>query len=384
MSETRHERVLILAPFGRDGPLIRDILGRAEIQGETCSSMAVLERRIPEESGTAIIADEVLQSDSVDSLARNLSRQPAWSDFPLLIMTNSGEATEGSRRRLRLIEPLGNVTLIERPLRTATLVSAVQAALRARRHQYQIRDYVAQRERDEKELRRINADLEQFAYSASHDLQEPLRMVVIYGEILRKKYAGQLDARANECIHYMTEGAMHMQQLVKDLLLYTQATRQNEDPAAIDANGALDRALVNLRVPIETSRACIERSSLPEVHMHQASLQQLFQNLVGNAIKYRKAEPVRVSIRADLTGGAWVFSVSDNGIGIDKQYAEYIFGLFKRLHGGAEYSGTGIGLAICKKIVDRYGGRIWVESEFGNGSTFFFSIPERAAAPAED
>src|SRR5450631_1261474 len=246
MSETRHERVLILAPFGRDGPLIRDILGRAEIQGETCSSMAVLERRIPEESGTAIIADEVLQSDSVDSLARNLSRQPAWSDFPLLIMTNSGEATEGSRRRLRLIEPLGNVTLIERPLRTATLVSAVQAALRARRHQYQIRDYVAQRERDEKELRRINADLEQFAYSASHDLQEPLRQVAIYSQLLERKYGPKLEEKALDYLGYCVEGAHRMEMLISDLLAYSQAGKasiNSED--LVDVNDVIEHVRKN-------------------------------------------------------------------------------------------------------------------------------------------
>ena len=373
------ERVLILAPFGRDGALIGEILERANIDGEVCPSMGALETGLPEGAGTAIIADEVLRPDSVESLSENLRRQPPWSDFPLLIMTSGGDETEGSRRRRRLTEPLGNVTLLERPLRKATLISSVQAALRARRRQYQIRDYIAQRERDEKELRRANAELEQFAYSASHDLQEPLRMVAIYSQMLRKKYSGCLDSKAEEYIRFLSDGATRMQELVRDLLLYTQSTMQNEAAETTDANDALDRAIANLRVPIEQSRACIERQTLPAIQMHDASLQQLFQNLIGNALKYRQTNIPRIEIRAQRSGDSWVFSVSDNGIGIEKQYAEQVFGLFKRLHTGSEYSGTGIGLAICKKIVDRYGGRIWVESEFGKGSTFFFSIPDRRA-----
>jgi signal transduction histidine kinase len=374
------EQVLILAPFGRDGALIHSILEGADIRSEVCPGMAALESGIPEASGTALIADEVLRPETVKTLASNLRRQPPWSDFPLLIMTSGGDETEGSRRRLRLTEPLGNVTLLERPLRKATLISSVQAALRARRRQYEIRDYMAQRERDEKDLRRANAELEQFAYSASHDLQEPLRMVAIYSQMLRKKYSNCLDAKAEEYIRYLSEGATHMQQLVRDLLLYTQSTMQNDEGGTIDANGALDRALANLRVPLGQSQASIKRQMLPEIQMHEASLQQLFQNLIGNALKYRQTDVPRIEIRAQRSGASWVFSVSDNGIGIDKQYAEYVFGLFKRLHVAAEYSGTGIGLAICKKIVDRYGGRIWVESELGKGSTFLFSIPDRPAS----
>jgi signal transduction histidine kinase len=378
-SSQSQDQVLILAPFGRDAALIHTILKGADIRSEICPSMAALETAIPEGSGTALIADEVLRPETVESLTGNLRRQPPWSDFPLLIMTSGGDETAGSRRRLRLTEPLGNVTLLERPLRKATLISSVQAALRARRRQYEIRDYMAQRERDEKDLRRANAELEQFAYSASHDLQEPLRMVAIYSQMLRKKYSNCLDAKAEEYIRYLSEGATHMQQLVRDLLLYTQSTMQDEEGGTIDANGALDRALANLRVPLKQTQAVITRYTLPEIQMHEASLQQIFQNLIGNALKYRQTDVPRIEIRAQRSGSSWVFSVSDNGIGIDKQYAEYVFGLFKRLHAGPEYAGTGIGLAICKKIVDRYGGRIWVESELGKGSTFLFSIPDRPA-----
>ncbi len=569
------ERLLIHTPFGRDGSLIRDVLCRAGISSHICSDFSDLVARIPDVAEAAIIGDEALRPDTVESLSAILRSQPPWSDFPLLIMTSGGQETDASRRRLRLLEPLGNITLLERPFRTVTLLSTVRAMLRARRHQYQIRDHLegqkaAEEERqilldreqrarktaellnrigptlsaeldpqkltqkvtdlatqltgaefgaffhnlvneegesymlytlsgvpreafsrfpmprntaifgptfhneglvrsdditkdprygknppyygmpeghlpvrsylavsvvsrsgqvlgglffghsfpgaftDEhetivkgiaaqaaialdnarlfaesrqaqeaiqrsnEELRQANLELEQFAYSASHDLQEPLRMVGIYTQMLKKKYAGRLDAAADEYISYTIEGATRMEQLIRDLLLYTRSTALKHPPdAAVDATAVLDRALGNLRAVIEESAAVIEHDTLPQIHMHQVHLQQLFQNLIGNALKYRSKAPPRVAVRAQAKPDTWIFSVADNGIGLDKRYAEHIFGIFKRLHHAGEYSGTGIGLAICKKIVESYGGCIWVESEPGKGATFFFSVPDK-------
>lgn len=569
------EQLLIHTPFGRDGSLIRDFLCRAGIASQICSHFTDLVAAVAEGAGAAIIGDEALREETVESLSAILRNQPHWSDFPLLIMTSGGEETDGSRRGLRLLEPLGNVTLLERPFRIATLVSTVRAMLRARRHQYQIRDHlkdqkVAEEERriildreqrarktaellnrigpivsaeldpqkltqkvtdlatqltgaefgaffhnlvnDEGEsymlytlsgvpreafsrfpmprntaifgptfhnrgmvrsdditkdprygknapyhgmpeghlpvrsylaasvvsrsgdvlgglffghslvgvfsedhesivkgiaaqaaialdnarlfaesrqaqeavqrsnyeLRQANLELEQFAYSASHDLQEPLRMVGIYTQMLKKKYEGRLDAHADEYINYTIEGATRMEQLIRDLLLYTRSTALKERPeAAIDASAVLNRALGNLRAVIEESGTVIEQHALPPIQMHAVHLQQLFQNLIGNALKYRSEAPPRIAIQAERKPDAWLFSVADNGIGIDKPYAEHIFGIFKRLHHTGEYSGTGIGLAICKKIVESYGGRIWVDSELGKGATFFFSIPDK-------
>jgi len=236
----------------------------------------------------------------------------------------------------------------------------------------------AESRRANEELSQVNAELQQFAYSASHDLQEPLRMVAIYSQMLKKKYGDHLDATAHEYLNYTMQGANRMVQLVKDLLLYSQVTNVAEaPPEPADVNSALDRALQNLRAAIEESRACVEREVSGAVPMHEIHLQQLFQNLIGNALKYRGPEAPHIRVRNERRGDLWEFAVADNGIGIDKQYTEHIFGIFKRLHGIAEYSGTGIGLAICKKIVERYGGRIWVESEPGKGSTFRFSIPEK-------
>ncbi|MCW5976924.1 MAG: PAS domain-containing protein [Bryobacteraceae bacterium] len=227
------------------------------------------------------------------------------------------------------------------------------------------------------ELRRANQDLEQFAYSASHDLQEPLRHISIYSELLRRKCEGRFDNEADELMKSVMDGARRMEMLVRDLLAYTQAvnvTGAMSEP--VDAERVFQLALSNLREAIRENAAEVTHDPLPPVWAHEVHLVQLFQNLVGNAIKYRRdAEPPRVHARAERAGAEWIFSVRDNGIGIERQYRERIFGLFKRLHGGRKYAGTGIGLAICQKIVESYGGRIWVESEIGAGSTFFFTLP---------
>lgn len=224
-------------------------------------------------------------------------------------------------------------------------------------------------------LRQANSDLEQFAYSASHDLQEPLRMVSTYSQMLKKRYGGKLDAHADQYISYTVEGATRMERLITDLLAYTSLTSAPEGAAMdVDANEALLGAISNLQAAIEESGTVITRPALPRVWMQPVHLQQVFQNLLGNAIKYRSKETPKIVIDAVQRESEWLFSVQDNGIGIDGQYANDIFGIFKRLHSAADYSGTGIGLAICKRIVERYGGRIWVESQLGSGATFLFTI----------
>jgi len=232
-------------------------------------------------------------------------------------------------------------------------------------------------ERSNQELRRANEDLNQFAYSASHDLQEPLRMVSIYSELLRRKFERKLGPLGDEYIGYTIQGALRMEQLVRDLLAYTQASDVAAEPSStIDASEALDKALTGLQASLEGSNAKIIRGILPAVRMHEVHLEQLFQNLIGNAIKYRGEESPRIEVTAERRPGERLFSIKDNGIGIDQKYREQIFGIFKRLHTADAYSGTGIGLAICQRIVERSGGRIWVESQPGQGSTFFFTIPD--------
>jgi PAS domain S-box-containing protein len=225
-------------------------------------------------------------------------------------------------------------------------------------------------------LLRSNDELAQFAYVASHDLQEPLRTVSIFAQLLAKRYAGQLDASADEFIGHITEGASRMENLIRDLLDFSQLDSRGTDHFELTScDAALDDALINLQLRIEESKAVIARTPLPSVAGDRLQLTRLFQNFVINSIKYRGEEPPRICIGAEPNGGEWLIWVRDNGIGIEPQYAEKVFGIFKRLDPRGETSGNGMGLAICKKIVSRHGGRIWVESELGRGAMFKFTLP---------
>jgi PAS domain S-box-containing protein len=240
-----------------------------------------------------------------------------------------------------------------------------------------IRDITTRKraEAHSRELSRSNEELEQFAYIASHDLQEPLRMVTSYTQLLSRRYKGQLDADADEFIAFAVDGASRMKQLIQDLLAYSHVGTKSIDPRDISSEHALEQALANLRGAIEQSSAQVTHDGLPVVLADEMQLVQLFQNLIGNAIKYQTREIPLVHISAVRSGaGRWMFSVRDNGIGIDPRYFEKIFGVFQRLHGRDEFAGTGIGLAICKKIVERHGGAISVESKPERGSTFRFAL----------
>ncbi|MGC1371534.1 MAG: PAS domain S-box protein, partial [Candidatus Sulfotelmatobacter sp.] len=237
--------------------------------------------------------------------------------------------------------------------------------------------------RKAEELARSNADLEQFAYVASHDLQEPLRMVTAYTQLLSERYSGKLDETANKFIGYAQDGAVRMQVLIQDLLAFSRVGRKEDARTAVDCNAVIEEVRQVLAPAVQESGAAITCSNLPMVLADRTQMVQLFQNLIGNAIKFRGAKPPVISVRAERQDQNWVFSVEDNGIGIDPEYAENIFVIFQRLHARAEYPGNGIGLAICKKIVERYGGKIWVESQPEAGSTFRFVMPARVPDKAQ-
>jgi len=226
------------------------------------------------------------------------------------------------------------------------------------------------------ELARSNQELEMFAYVASHDLQEPLRMIASYTQLLARRYKGKLDADADEFIGFAVDGANRMQQLIQDLLAYSRVTTRGKSFELVESQKACDDALANLRCSIEDCNAVVQVENLPPVLGDATQLSQLFQNLIGNALKYRNGGKPEVHVTVRPEPNEWVFSVRDNGIGIEPQYFERIFQMFQRLHSRKEYSGTGIGLTVCKKIVERHGGRIWVESKPGAGSTFLFTMPQ--------
>jgi PAS domain S-box-containing protein len=305
---------------------------------------------IPEGFAERLIADGT--RTAAEALAQQIGtgieligRRKDGSEFPIEIMLSPLESAEG--------------ILVTAAIRDITVRKD------AERHLAQMIE----------ELNRSNEELEQFANVASHDLQEPLRMVASYTQLLSKRYKGRLDADADEFIAFAADGATRMQRLIQDLLAYSRVEKRGGELLDISSEEALQQAVINLRVAIEESGAQVTHDPLPRVMADETQLIQLFQNLVGNAVKYRRAGIPLIHISAARDGGImWIFSVQDNGIGIDPQFFEKIFGMFQRLHKREEFTGTGMGLAICKKIVERHGGKISVESQPGKGSTFRFTL----------
>lgn len=331
-----------------------------EVSAEVAQTEAEFTVRVRSNSYDVILADYKLPNwngmESVEVLRRE------GLDIPVIVVSGSlGELTaveciKGGAADYVLKDDLPR------------LPEAVRRALNEKR----LRE---EHKRAQQELARSNQDLEQFAYVASHDLQEPLRMVATYTQLLAERYRGQLDANADKYINYAVDGALRMQALVQDLLAFSRVGRLDPDLQSTDCNTVVAMALQNLQAAISESGAQILCERLPVILADGPQLLQVFQNLLGNAIKFRGSDPPAIRVSAHLEAKAWVFSVSDNGIGIDPEHSEIIFVIFKRLHTRAEYPGSGIGLSICKKIIERQGGQMWVESGRGRGSTFRFTIP---------
>jgi light-regulated signal transduction histidine kinase (bacteriophytochrome) len=239
-----------------------------------------------------------------------------------------------------------------------------------------VRERTEELQKSNAELQRLNEALNEFSYSVSHDLQQPLRMITLYAQLLDRNYRGHLNSEANEYVAAIVTGARQMKLLLEDLLAYSRSVHSpTENIEPVDANLVLSKVLVNLKDALEESQAVVEVSKLPRVRMHEFHLTELLQNLISNAVKYRSEEPPLVEIGARQDGDFWTFWVSDNGIGIAPEHAKQVFGLFKRLHSSDSYEGTGVGLAICERVVQRYSGEIWIEPRSPRGSIFYFKLP---------
>jgi len=362
-----------------DNKLDADLVAQALRKGGFSASVVVVqeekafERELRTHRPDVVIADYNLPQWKGMEALEVLRR--AGLDIPLILVSGA----------------LGDITAVECIKRGATdyvlkdglarLPEAIRRALQERcllRLRRQAEEGLA---RKVEELARSNADLEQFAYVASHDLQEPLRMVATYTQLLAERYRGRLDANADKFIGYVSEGALRMQGLIQDLLAFSRVGRNCAACGRVDCGATMAELLLTLGPAIAESGAVVTHGALPVVWANRSHITQLFQNLIGNAIKFRGKETPAITVQAEKMDGQWLFSVSDNGIGIAREQAENIFVVFQRLHTRAEYAGNGIGLAICKKIVEHCGGKIWVEPQAAQGSIFKFTIP--CNCPAE-
>ncbi|WP_395399419.1 ATP-binding protein [Pseudoduganella sp. UC29_106] len=330
-----------------------------------------------------ILLDAMMPGWDGFETCRRLKAEPATSTIPVIFMTALSDIGD----KVRAYEA-GGVDYITKPFHAEEVLARINTHLSLRNMQRQLQEQnealqreVQERQRAEqvlaersRELARSNAELERMAYIASHDLQEPLRMVASYVQLLERRYVGQLDADAHEFIGFAVDGAKRMQALIDDLLTISRVDTKARPMQPVDLGQSLASALHSLRIAVEESQAVVEADALPVVRGDGAQLTQVFQNLLSNAIKFCQ-EPPRIRLSAQREGRMWRIGVADNGIGVPAEYRERIFGMFQRLHGRREYAGTGIGLAICQKIVERHGGAIWVEDAAGGGTQFVFTVP---------
>ncbi len=320
--------------------------------------------------GGPLISGDVRSDTSLAPIAEDLEAGPclAIANYPLrhsdrlvgIICLDSATPHVWSSHELNALSEL------------ADYLAVVLSESRARESRTRAKKALAAKA---EQLERSNTELEQFAYVASHDLQEPLRMVAGFTQLLARRYTGQLDEEADQFIGHAVDGVKRMQQLIQDLLSYSRVGSHGSEFEPVDMSGALQWALLNLAVAVEESGGRVTYGNLPKVSGDPTQLGQLFQNLIGNALRFCESGTPEIHVDAEQRSGQWVFFVRDNGIGIEPEYHERVFEIFQRLHARTEYEGTGVGLAVCKRIVQRHGGRIWVESTPGEGATFFFTIP---------
>jgi light-regulated signal transduction histidine kinase (bacteriophytochrome) len=359
--------------------LLRELKrGGYELVSERVETPEAMKAALEKGGWDVIISDYVLPRFS-GLTALNILKE-SGQDLPFIIVSGKigediavGAMTAGAHDYIIKGNLTRLVPAVERELREAEVRRDKKEAEEALRRSHE--ELERKVEERTTELVRSNNELEQFAYIASHDLQEPLRMVTSYVQLISKRYKDKLDNDANEFIDYIVNGTKHMQTLLHDLLEYSRVGTKGKPFELTDMKASLNIAISNLNKHIEESRAEISCGNLPGVYADETQIVQVFQNLIDNAIKFCGGKPPHIHISSEWKKTEWVISVSDNCMGIDPKHFDRIFIMFKRLHPGDKYPGTGIGLAVCKKIVERHGGRIWVESGPGKGSTFYFTIP---------
>ena len=368
--EREHQRYQDLFEFAPDGYLVTDMAGMLIAANRAAAKLLGV-------SQEALIGKPLViylphgNHLSFYNLLQQIGQRGSIHAWETTILPRNQEPIPISVNAVQNYERHENKTSIRWLLREIT--EQVKAREQLRELNAELEARVEQRTA---ELRYSNEQLQQFAYVASHDLQEPLRVVSTYVQILADRYRNRLDSQADEFIHYAVNGATRMQELIRDLLNYSRVQTKEQELIETSCEEVVAYVVEKLKLSIADSKAVVTVDPLPVVIGDAQQLHQVFQNLLINALKFGGQEPPQIHITAQPTEQEWVFSVRDNGIGLDQRHAERIFVIFQRLHTKREYPGTGIGLAICKRVIERHGGRIWVESELGKGATFYFTLPK--------
>ena len=398
-------RVLVLAPFGRDAAEICHLLSNSGVHGLACADMAAVCREIQNGAAAVVLAEEALNAESRARLSSTLAEESTWSDFPVLVMTSRSRDDGNEWQVLRGIEGTAYLTLLERPLHTATLVSAVRTAIHARERQYEVRDALSAREKAEQGLRDLNrtlehrvqertADLEarnrelqNFAHVASHDLREPLRKIQTFAGLVQEEAGDKLSEDTLLFLERMSAAAVRMDGLLHDLLAFSRVATHIAPSTPVRLDEIVTDVLKDYELTIQNTAAEVVVDADVTIEADRPQLRQLLANLIGNAFKFRHAESaarIRIHARVDsednealpeAPGPVCRISVEDEGVGFDPKFARRIFEPYERLHGQGSYEGTGMGLAICQRIVQLHGGTIHAESTPGEGSRFVILLP---------
>lgn len=379
------EEILIVAPTGADGPNIRDALAKVGLQPRLCHSIDDAVERIRTGAGVLLITEEALAGGRHIVLGAELDAQPTWSELPLVLVASNGSLHHWATDSARLLGARSNVTLVARPLRSVTLVAALEAVLRARRRQYQVRDLLLEnqtllnslearvQDRTAK-LQELVAELESFSYSVSHDLRAPLRVIAGYAQVLLEDHRGELSPAARDYVERMERAADRMDRLTQDVLAYTRLARGEMPLAPVDVEAAVHETLEHYPQLTDVRSFLTLRRPIATVIAHRPSLVQALSNLIGNSVKFARPDvPLRITISTQVRGGRVRISIKDNGIGIDPAHHAKVFRLFERAV-GQHVPGTGIGLAIVKKAAERMGGSAGVSSELGKGARFWVEL----------